>query len=77
MARLIEKEVLNRLAVLILRGGVQDGEIARVVMEDGRVTVLANHAEGPDDDDMLDEEDGDDAVEELEIGDGDMDLYDT
>lgn len=76
LARLIEKEVLNRLAVLILRGGIQDGEDARVVMEDGRVTVLANHEEGPNDDgDMVDEDDVEDAVEELEKGDGDMDLY--
>ncbi|KAL9027127.1 MAG: hypothetical protein Q9180_007378, partial [Flavoplaca navasiana] len=38
LARLIEKEVLNRLAVLILRGSVKDGEVARVVIEDGRIT---------------------------------------
>ncbi len=75
LARLIEKEVLNRLAVLILRGSVKDGETARVVMEDGRITVLPNHydSELEDDDDMADE---DDAVAELEDGNGDMDLYD-
>jgi ATP-dependent Clp protease ATP-binding subunit ClpB len=74
LARLIEKEVLNRLAVLILRGSVQDGETARVVLEDGRLNVLANH-DGSDldsDDDMLVDEE--DAVEEL-AGDQDMDLY--
>lgn len=77
LARLIEKEVLNRLAVLILRGGIRDGEMARVVMEDGRVTVLANHddEDDRDGDEMMDEEDGEDAVEELEDGAGDMDLY--
>jgi ATP-dependent Clp protease ATP-binding subunit ClpB len=79
LARLIEKEVLNRLAVLILRGGVQDGEVARVVMEDGRINVLPNH-EGSDDEDvdaMIDEDEAeDDAVGLLEDGAGDMDLYD-
>ena len=78
LARLIEKEVLNRLAVLILRGGIQDGEVARVVMEDGRVTVLANHEEPRTnhvEDEMMDEEEAEDMVEELEDGNGDMDLY--
>ena len=74
LARLIEKEVLNRLAVLILRGSIQDGEVARVVMEDGRIVVLPNHgdSEAEDDEDMIDEED---AVLALEDGSADMDLY--
>ncbi|MCJ1232502.1 Heat shock protein hsp98 [Varicellaria rhodocarpa] len=76
LARLIEKEVLNRLAVLILRGSVRDGEVARVVVEDGRIVVLANHgeSEGESDEevDMIDE---DDAVLELEDGREGMDLY--
>ena len=74
LARLIEKEVLNRLAVLILRGGVLDGEVARVVMEDGRVSVLANHGDDHDgfggsggmvnaDGGMVDDEDDDDGVD--------------
>ena len=78
LARLIEKEVLNRMAVLILRGGIQDGEIARVVMEDGRVAVLPNHGDSDDEDEdaMVDETDAeDDAVELLQDGTGDMDLY--
>ena len=80
LARLIEKEVLNRLAVLILRGGVQDGEVARVVMEDGRVTVLANHGDenGGDGDDegaLGDEDAEDEAAEILEGDGGDLDLY--
>jgi ATP-dependent Clp protease ATP-binding subunit ClpA len=75
LARLIEKEVLNKLALLILRGAVKDGEVAHVELEDGRVQVLANHtdAEMEDDDDMIDE---DEAVEELADADGDVDLYD-
>jgi len=78
LARLIEKEVLNRLAVLILRGGIQDGEVARVVMEDGRVTVLPNHGDSDDEnaDALVDEDEAeDDAVGLLEDGAGDMDLY--
>lgn len=80
LARLIEKEVLNRLAVLILRGAIKDGEIARVVMEDGRVTVLANHgdeSEMEDEDAMVDDIDAEDAADILENGEnGNMDLYD-
>ena len=81
LARLIEKEVLNRLAVLILRGSIQDGEVARVVMEDSRVTVLSNHEDQQinghgDDDDMVDEENAEELVEDMENGgEGDMDLY--
>ncbi|KAJ5131454.1 uncharacterized protein N7515_007493 [Penicillium bovifimosum] len=62
LGRIIEREVLNRLAVLILRGSIQDGEIARVVMHDGRIEVLPNH-EGSEisesDDEMMDEDDSD------------------
>lgn len=78
LQRLIEKEVLNRLAVLILRGSVRDGETARVVLEDGHIVVLPNHGESDMDEDseMWDEED---AMAELADGDaeagGDMDLY--
>ena len=76
LARLIEKEVLNRLAVLILRGSIRDGETARVVLEDGHIIVLPNHSESDgsedDDDEMWDEED---AVEELNGDGGEMDLY--
>jgi len=75
LQRLIEKEILNRLAVLILRGAIRDGEEAYVTMKDGRVEVEANHvdSEMEDDDDMIDE---DDAMLELEDGaDNGMDLY--
>ncbi|CAK4030103.1 heat shock hsp98 [Lecanosticta acicola] len=77
LARLIEKEVLNRMAVLILRGSIRDGETARVVLEDGHIVVLPNHGES-DLDDEEDEEmwDEEDAVEELNGEGGDMDLYD-
>ncbi|KAI2618675.1 heat shock protein [Hypomontagnella submonticulosa] len=78
LARLIEKEVLNRLAVLILRGGIKDGETARVVMVGNKITVLANHTDselgdGDDEDMLIDEED---AVEDI-VPDGmDEDIYD-
>lgn len=72
LARLIEKEILNRLAVLILRGSIKDGETARVVMEGNRVTILPNHQES-EESSSEDEMDVDEAVEALE-GEN-MDLY--
>jgi ATP-dependent Clp protease ATP-binding subunit ClpB len=76
LARLIEKEVLNRLAVLILRGQVRDGETARVELEDGRIVVLPNHgdSDGEMSDDVEGDVDGEEAVEELNERDN-MDLY--
>ncbi|KAH8673940.1 P-loop containing nucleoside triphosphate hydrolase protein [Xylariales sp. PMI_506] len=77
LARLIEKEVLNRLAVLILRGGIKDGETARVVLVGNKITVLANHTDselGDEDEDML--VDDEDAVEDIAPEDMDEDIYD-
>ncbi|EEP82216.1 heat shock protein HSP98 [Uncinocarpus reesii 1704] len=73
LSRLIEKQVLNRLAVLILRGAIQSGEVARVVMHEGRIEVIPNH-EGSEEEDeeMIDE---DDALAEIEDDMGDKDLY--
>ncbi|KAF2199384.1 heat shock protein [Delitschia confertaspora ATCC 74209] len=74
LARLIEKEVLNRLAVLILRGSIKDGEVARVVLEDGHIQILPNHTDTDEDSEMYDESD---ALAELDDEvDGNMDLYD-
>lgn len=78
LGRIIEREVLNRLAVLILRGSVRDGENARVILQDGRIDVLPNHEVGGSDDEdeeMFDSDDSD-ALAEMEDGSGDMDLYD-
>jgi len=76
LARLIEKEVLNRLAVLMLRGSVKDGETARVVLEHGRLTVLPNHSgesdESSEDDMDIDEED---AAADLAGDDMELALY--
>lgn len=73
LARLIEKEVLNRMAVLILRGSIKDGEAARVVLEDGHIVVLPNHDSDTEDSEMYDE---DDAIDDLEEEGANMDLYD-
>ncbi|KAL6913109.1 hypothetical protein FSHL1_010792 [Fusarium sambucinum] len=74
LSRLIEKEVLNRLAILILRNNIRDGEYARVELIDGKIVVLSNHTDSElgEDDDMMDEED---AVDEL-VDDMDQDIYD-
>jgi ATP-dependent Clp protease ATP-binding subunit ClpB len=76
LQRLIEKEVLNRLAVLILRGAIRDGETAKVDLISNKIQVLANHPEsdiGDDEDMLLDEED---AVEDVAPEDMDEDIYD-
>jgi ATP-dependent Clp protease ATP-binding subunit ClpA len=74
LGRLIEREVLNRLAVLILRGSIQNGETARVVMRNGRIDVLPNHESGESDDSDDEMMDSDDVEAEMEA---DMpDLYD-
>ena len=76
LQRLIEKEILNRLAVLILRGAIRDGETAQVVLDDnGRIVVQPNHSDSDmeDDEDMIDD---DEAMLEIEDGpNGSMDLY--
>ncbi|PHH70855.1 hypothetical protein CDD82_6880 [Ophiocordyceps australis] len=76
LARLIEREVLNKLAVLILRNNIRDGETAHVELIDGKITVLPNHddSEADEDEEMMDEEE--DAVDEI-VGDTmDEDIYD-
>lgn len=75
LARLIEKEVLNRLAILILRNSIRDGETARVELDDNKIIVLSNHPDSgtdDDDDDMFDSDDVEDVVGE----DMDEDIYD-
>jgi ATP-dependent Clp protease ATP-binding subunit ClpA len=75
LQRLLEKEVLNRMAILILRGSIRDGEVARVDLVDGRVTVIPNHpdSEGEDEDMMVDE---DEALDEIAPDSMDEDIYD-
>ncbi len=75
LQRLLEKEVLNRMAVLILKGNIRDGESARVDVVDGKVTVLPNHEDSElEDEDMLLDED--EAVDEIAPDSMDEDLYD-
>ncbi|KAM3427676.1 hypothetical protein NHJ13734_008901 [Beauveria thailandica] len=73
LARLIEQEVLNKLAILILRNNIRDKETARVELDDGRIVVLSNHPDSDtgEDEEMMDEED---TVDELEMD--DEDFYD-
>lgn len=77
LARLIEKEVLNRLAILILRGSIKDGERARVVLDrpSNKIVVIPNHfqAGSEDDEEMVD---SDEAMEEVVPDDMSEDLYD-
>ncbi|KAI1828237.1 putative heat shock protein [Xylaria intraflava] len=76
LQRLIETEVLNRLAVLILRGAIRDGETARVILVGNKIQVLPNHTEsdiGDDEDMLIDEED---AVDDVAPDDMDEDIYD-
>jgi ATP-dependent Clp protease ATP-binding subunit ClpA len=75
LARLIEKEVLNRLAILILRNSIRDGETARVELDDGKIVVLSNHPDSGTDDDDEDMYDSDD-VEDVVGEDMDEDIYD-
>ncbi|KAK2747790.1 Heat shock protein hsp98 [Myotisia sp. PD_48] len=69
LQRLIEKEILNRLAVLILRGAIREGEIARVVMDRGRIVVVPNHLGHEGDEEMYD---SDDVLEDIEEDMGDL-----
>lgn len=78
LGRLIEKEVLNKLAILILRGNIKDGEKARVVVQDGKITVLPNHEDSElGDEDMMLDEDDEDVISELAPESMDEDLYDN
>lgn len=74
LQRLLEKEVLNRMAILILRGSIRDGEVARVDLVDNKVTVLPNHqeSEASDEEMMID---SDDALDEIAPDSMDEDLY--
>ncbi|GAB0136569.1 heat shock protein 104 homeolog p [Epichloe bromicola] len=76
LSRLIEKEVLNKLAILILRNNIQDGETARVELINDKITVLSNHADSEmsEDSEMVD--DSEDAADELVGDDMDQDIYD-
>jgi len=76
LQRVLEKEILNKLAVLLLRGSIKDGETARVTLDhSGRVVVLPNHhvTYVEDDDDAMDLEEFDNVTDEADM---DEELYD-
>lgn len=74
LQRVLEKEVLNRMAILILRGNIRDGEVARVELVDGKVAVIPNHPDSEvEDEDMM--VDSDDAMDELAPDSMDEDIY--
>ena len=75
LSRLIEKEVLNRMAVLLLRGSIKDGETAKVVMEDGKIAVLPNHQGDSEEESSDDEMEVDDVTDALGGDDMDLALY--
>ncbi|KAK1756216.1 heat shock protein HSP98 [Echria macrotheca] len=77
LQRLLEKEVLNRMAILILRGNIRDGEIARVEVVNDKVTVLPNHPDGEGDDEEMELDDEEDAVEEIAPDSMDEDIYNS
>jgi len=73
--RLIQNEVLNPLAVLILRGQIRDGETAEITVRDGRIYIKPNHdvvfsrETSLDDEEMTDiasDDDDEVVVEEIE-----------
>ncbi|RKF55687.1 Heat shock protein hsp98 [Golovinomyces cichoracearum] len=43
LARLIESEVLNKLAILLLRGSITDGQTARVIIENSLIKIIPNN----------------------------------
>lgn len=77
LQRVLEREVLNKLAILLLRGAIRDGEVARVTLDGtGKVIVEPNHhSDDDDDDDEMDSEDFEEAMEDS--GDMDVELYDS
>ena len=75
LQRLLEHEVLNQLAIHILRGGIRDGEVAHVELDDGRIVVVPNHPDSDNEDGDETMEDSEDAVEEVMGEDMDEDFY--
>jgi len=77
LQRLLEKEVLNRMAILILRGNIRDGEVARVEVVNGKVAVIPNHPDSEIDDEEMMVDDDDDAIDEIAPDSMDEDIYNS
>ncbi|RKF77698.1 Heat shock protein hsp98 [Golovinomyces cichoracearum] len=74
LARLIESEVLNKLAILLLRGSITDGQTAKVIIENSLIKIIPNNVVSePVTSEEEMEIDGD--VEELD-GSDDMEVLD-
>lgn len=63
-------EVLKRLTVLIFRGSINDGEIAPVILRDGRLDVLPNPNSPTDydEDRSMTHSDPDSSIADMEDG---------
>ncbi|KAH3673711.1 hypothetical protein WICPIJ_009693 [Wickerhamomyces pijperi] len=61
---LIQREILNRLAVLILKGQIKEKETITIVLEGDHLKVLPNHEVEADDDMDVDVEDWSDIEDE-------------
>ncbi|KAM9901173.1 hypothetical protein OXX79_004705 [Metschnikowia pulcherrima] len=65
--RLIQREVLNKLAILLLKGQIKDKETARVTCTDAGLEVLPNHEAEPEDEEMDDwQASEDDEIDDLD-----------
>jgi ATP-dependent Clp protease ATP-binding subunit ClpA len=64
--RLIQNELLNRLAILLLRGQVLDNETVHIIKADNGLEIVPNHEAEQDDLDLEDDVDYDDMDEDLD-----------
>lgn len=64
MNRLIQNEILNKLAILILRGQVQDNESVVVTRGEKGLEVHANHEADMSDVMDVDEDEQDELIED-------------
>ena len=54
--RVIQNQILNKMAVMLLKGQIIDGETAKVTLSGGRINIMPNHSVDADDDEtMLDD----------------------
>lgn len=68
--RLIQTEILNKMAVLLLKGQILDKETTKVTLGDKGLVVLPNHEAPPEDDTMGDDDwdmDDDDDLDAAEL----------
>lgn len=61
--RLIQREILNKLAILLLKGQVKDKEVVQVTSSGDGLQVLPNHEPDQEDEEMDDWDEDDDELE--------------